>query len=268
MPLTTSPPSLHYESHGTGEPLLSIIGFGVTSALTRTVVAASPPGVRWITYDQPGTGRSAPDRFACTTGALAGAALRVLDELGLEATHVAGTSLGGAVALELALRAPHRVRSLILMATTAGGPLGRETSLTRLAGVSAQVAWGSLSRRRLWFGPALYSNEYLARRAGAQSVGTPYTGRAGVWALVGQTWAATLHDRSRDLHRIAAPTLVVHGDRDVLLPVGNAQRLAAGIPGAQLHVVSGGGHAFALERPSEVASLIARWVKDHASSPP
>ena len=125
-------------------------------------MAASDGGVRWITCDHPGSGRSSKRALACTTGGLALSATRVLDELGLETAHIAGASLGGAVALQVALRVPHRVRSLILMGTTAGGPLDRRIDPRKLMAVTARVVWGSLRRRRLWLAPAIFSPDFLA----------------------------------------------------------------------------------------------------------
>lgn len=153
---------MNYEDRGAGEPLLAIPGFGSSSASFEPIVAASDGGVRWITCDHPGSGRSSKRALACTTGGLALSATRVLDELGLETAHIAGASLGGAVALQVALRVPHRVRSLILMGTTAGGPLDRRIDPRKLMAVTARVVWGSLRRRRLWLAPAIFSPDFLA----------------------------------------------------------------------------------------------------------
>ena len=80
----------------------------------------------------PATGRSSKRALACTTGGLAPQRTRVLDELGLETAHIVGASLGGAIALQVALRVPHRVGSLILMGTTAAGPLDRRLDPRKL----------------------------------------------------------------------------------------------------------------------------------------
>jgi 3-oxoadipate enol-lactonase len=271
VPYTDDRPRLYYEIHGAGEPILLITGFGLSCALLRPLLRAAPGGVQFIVYDHPGIGRSDRCGVAYTTGMLAGAALRVLDRLGLRAAHIAGMSLGGAVAIELALRSPERVGSLALLGTTAAGPLGRHTDAVALARVGARVFTGSLSRRRLWFGPALYSPDHIRRTAGAaagpeRGPGGHTTG-ASMLALLGQTAAASLHDRGSAIKRITAPTLVMHGEADALLPVANARALARGIPGSTLVIVPGAGHAFELERPAEVTALLADWAHRHPISP-
>lgn len=256
---------LYYEVHGAGEPILLITGFGLSCSLLRPLLRAAPPGIRFIIYDHPGIGRSDRGGFAYTTGMLASAACGVLDQLELETAHIAGMSLGGAIAIELALRAPGRVSSLALLGTTAAGPLGRHTDPIALARVGGLVLIGSLSRRRLWFGPALYSAEHI-RRTSARATG-PERGPAGdatgpsVRALLGQATAASLHDRSRSLRQITARTLVIHGEADALLPVSNARDLAQKIPNSTLVIIPGAGHAFELEDPALIAGLLAEWAQ-------
>lgn len=270
MPRTATTPRLYYEVRGAGEPVLVIMGFGLSARVLAPLVAAGERDLRWITYDHPGIGRSDRSEVPWTTGRLAACAIKLADELQLDAFHVAGLSLGGAVALELALRYPSRLKSLILLGTTAAGPLGRGTRPDQLALVARRVAAASVGRRRLWFGPALYSPEYLLRRPPPAQVARHGDGpeQPSLRALLGQSFAASLHDRSRRLREIELPTLVVHGERDVLLPVSNARALAAGIPGAQLRILAGAGHAFALERPEEIAALLHDWTRRHAAPPP
>jgi fermentation-respiration switch protein FrsA (DUF1100 family) len=91
------------------------------------------------------------------------------------------------------------------------------------------------------------------------------------WSIAGQFLAAGLHDRALDLHRVTAPTLILHGERDLLVPVANARRLAAAIPDAELHVIGGSGHAVELERRDDVLSIACDWLVRRApaaGSPP
>jgi pimeloyl-ACP methyl ester carboxylesterase len=262
MPFTSSTPPIYYEDRGSGEPVLAITGFGLSSAVFDPLVLAGESRMRWITFDHPGTGRSRAARPAVTTARLAAGATAVLDELKLDCAHIFGVSLGGAVALELALQRPERVRSLILVATSADGPLQRGVDLPRLAAVGRRVAVGSVKRRRLWLAPMLFSEEYIARgprpriaRPGREAEPSPSQ-----FALLGQAWAASLHDRARELHRIGAPSLVLHARDDALVPVDNARRLAFGLPRAQLRVTQRGGHGFALEYPHETVTTVADWL--------
>ena len=229
-------------------------------------------GLRWITCDLPASGRSSNRALVCTTGGLALSATRVLDELGFETAHILGASLGGAIALQVALRVPHRVRSLILMGTTAAGPFDRRLDPRALLAVTARVASGSLRRRRLWLAPAIFSPDFLAHepdrakallRLVSADPPTP-------WGLAGQYVAAALHDVASDLDRISVPTLILHAERDVLVPVANAEQLARAVADSELHIFPGAGHAFGLEHPVTTALIIRDWVQRHpvAGTPP
>ncbi|MDX6686195.1 MAG: hypothetical protein QOF86_2323 [Baekduia sp.] len=261
MALTAAQPKLYFEDRGAGDPLLVITGFAVSCAVLEPLVDLYGTRLRCITYDHPGSGRSSKRSFPFSTARLAAGAIRVLDELGIEAAHVAGLSMGGIVAQELALRHPHRVRGLILMSTSSGGLL-KPADPRRVVAATASIVRGSLRRRRLWLGPAVFSPEFLERepdRAEAL-LGSVTNHPAAPWGIAGQLCATGLHNRARDLHRIRAPALVLHGERDILVPVSNAHRLAEGIPDADLHVFPGVGHAFEYERLDETFAVICDWL--------
>lgn len=262
MPLTITRPELYFEDRGAGDPLLVITGFAVSCAVLEPLVDLYGTRLRSITYDHPGSGRSSKRSFPFSTAHLAASATRVLDELGIEAAHVAGLSMGGIVAQELALRFPHRVRGLILMGTSASGPLSAPADPRKVATATASIVRGSLQRRRLWLGPAVFSPGFLEREPDlAEALLESVTNHpAAPWGIAGQLCATGFHDRALDLHHIRAPTLVLHGERDILVPVSNALRLAEGIPDADLHVFPGVGHAFEYERLDETFSVICDWL--------
>jgi pimeloyl-ACP methyl ester carboxylesterase len=262
MPRTAAAPHVYYEDEVTGEPLLAIAGFAASCAVFAPLIEASRDGLRWITYDHPAAGRSSRRAFVCTTASMARSAIDVLDELGLDTAHIAGASLGGAVALEVALRFPDRVRSLILMGTTAAGPLDRGTNVAQLLAMTLKVITGSVQRRRLWLGPAMFSTAFLEHEperadalAALVNVHPPTP-----WGVAGQYVAAALHNVADELPRIGAPTLVLHGEQDVPVPLRNAEQLVGGIPDAELHVFPGRGHAFGLESPVETAAAVEDWL--------
>jgi pimeloyl-ACP methyl ester carboxylesterase len=255
LPLTAATPHLYYEDRGAGEPLLAIVGFAASSAVLEPLAAPYSARFRYITYDHPGTGRSSKRSLPITTAQLAAGAVRLLDELGIESTHVMGHSLGGAVAQELALRFPHRVLGLILVGTSTSGPLSVPADPRQLA----RVAVHGLR-------PAIFSADFLERepeRADAL-MRALMAHRAPPWSIAGQLLAAGLHDRALDLHRVTAPALILHGERDRLVPVANARRLAGALPDAELHVIGGTGHAAELERRDDVLAIIGDWLAQRA----
>ncbi len=193
-----------------------------------------------ITPDNPGAGASPVDRARLTTGRLADGLAAVLDEAGVDAACVYGVSLGGMVAQELALRHPDRVRALVLGCTWPGGPhavLPTRAVVRRLVGKTT-------GEDSLLVSPA----HAAARRAAGEAPELlPAEGMAPQRAALRQFLAAVTHDASSRLGHLDAPTLVLHGTADRIVPVGNAELLAAAIPDAELRTYEGVGHAYPME---------------------
>jgi len=226
-----------YTVRGTGPPLLWMSGYLVPVVAFESVIDELS-GFTVVAMDHRGSGASRTRALPTTTGTMAHDALSVLDHLGVGAAHVVGSSLGGMVAQEIAIGWPHRVRTLVLCSTTAGGP-GAKTPPWR--DVAAEL-------------------NQTARRV---------PGHLGlrIMGALHQTAAASSHDATRRVHRILAPTLVVHGDEDELVPIGNASWLAEGIPSAQLEVVRGGSHLLVLESLAARA-VVKAWLDEHSDQPP
>jgi pimeloyl-ACP methyl ester carboxylesterase len=86
--------------------------------------------------------------------------------------------------------------------------------------------------------------------------------------VAAQLLASVFHDTVSRLDQVQAPTLVLHGERDVMAPLGNARMLVERIPSAELAIVPGAGHAYALERPDVSFELFASWYARHAPIAP
>lgn len=165
------------------------------------------------------------------------------------------------VAQELALRFPHRVRALVLGGTTPGGPHA-VLPLRELAALAGQLPGSASGARARALAAVLFSPEFRAREPERVAALLPYFARhrsrpAGIAA---HWWASVYHDTWARLPRLSRPTLVLHGGADGLAPLGSARRLAARIPGAELAVVPGAGHAYLLERPQESYELVAGFL--------
>lgn len=267
---TTSRPRLHLTDRGTGPPVLLVTGWTISSAVFDPIAHLYEPHVRVITYDHRGTGRSAPWPAPVSAAMLAADAARVLDDRGVEAAHVVGVSMGAVVALETALRFPGRVRSLTLIGGGPGGPRTALPPVPDAARALTAVARDSVRHRRVWPAAAVFSADFRATAdPGELAALTEPFGRhrAPPWAAGWQTLAMACYGAGPRLHRVRAPTLVLHGADDVMSPPANAERLAAGIPGARLVVCPGVGHAVPLERPRESARLLLDWVAEHAAAP-
>jgi pimeloyl-ACP methyl ester carboxylesterase len=173
--------------------------------------------------------------------------------------HALGLSLGGCVALALALRAPERVRSLILINAFARlptpGPRRVARLLTRLAllatapmrVVAAHVAGGLFPRpeQRALYEAAVASLSRTPRRA-----------------YFAAMRALAVFDAERQLSTVRCPTLVVTGERDLAVPRVAADCLARGIPGARLLVIAGSGHASNIDEPEALNRAVLDFLPE------
>src|SRR4051794_11319668 len=247
---------LYYERHGSGPALLLITGFTISAAVFEPVLDRYTPRFECILYDNRASGRSGVPLLPTSMPELAADAAGLLRALGVESAHVYGVSMGGMIAQELAIQFPERVRGLVLGGTTPGGPRAVRPDVRELAALGGSVA----ARRSL--GGALFSPEF--RRDHPDRVRTLLRyfarHRATAKGALSQFGATVYHDTVSRLHRIQAPTLVLHGDRDAMTPLANARLLAARIPDAELVVIAGAGHAYALERPQESFTALTSWL--------
>lgn len=178
----------------------------------------------------------------------------LLRALGVERAHVVGISMGGFIALELALRHPELVEKLVLVSTSAGGkthvPAGWRM---RVALLLPRPSWGDrgkLAKRsyRAIMGPG-YAKAHPEVMEMIADVARHRPQSAAAYRR--QLHASLGHDAAARLGQIAAPTLVVHGTRDPLVPVGNGTYLASQIPGARLILYENTGHVPIVERAEE-----------------
>ncbi len=255
---------LHVEQAGAGEPLLFITGFAISAAVFEPVLPLYAERFAVTAYDNRGAGRSSGATPGLSIAELAADAVGVLDALGIESAHVYGLSMGGMIAQEVALRFPHRVRALVLGGTTAGG-LHAVVPWRELAALARQLPGASGGVRARTLAALLFSPEFRAAepervtallRLFARHRAHP-VGVAAHW------WATVYHDTWSRLPRLDRPTLVLHGSADALMPLGSARRLADRVPGAELAVVQGAGHAYPLERPQESYDLLVDFLDRH-----
>ncbi len=259
---------LHFEdSGGSGPPVLLIMGLGMNATgWWRTIPVLVEAGLRVIAFDNRGVGRSERVPGPYTAAEMADDAVSVLDAAGVEDAHVYGISLGGMIAQEVALRHPDRVRALVLGATTAGGDelvpaVEAVNDFVRLrAQMTAEHAvWASV--------PINYAAR--TRREGGQRIAEDIAQRLRfpVEAEYYSAQLAAAHGHAAAVSEIRAPTLVVHGEEDVLIPPANGERLAELIPGAELSLWPGAAHLYFTDEPEidrYVAGFIARSIPSPA----
>jgi 3-oxoadipate enol-lactonase len=253
---------LSYDRAGEGPPLLLIMGMsGTRLHWGEPFLGELRRDFDVIAYDHRGVGRSTRLEGALTIRDLATDAATLMAALELESAHVMGISMGGMIAQELALAAPERIQTLTLGCTYCGGPgsmLGGPEVRGRLAS-AMQSGDRAHALRTAWelnvSGPTAADDDSYARFL---AIGEQYA--VAVPVIMAQMQAIAAHDTSARLGAIAAPTLVVHGSEDVMIPPANGAIIAGRIPGARLELVAGAGHMFWWERPERAAEL----VREHA----
>ena len=252
--------ALYYEdSGGTGAPVVFSHGMLWDRTLFAPQIAVLKNRYRCIAYDHRGQGRSADDiGRAISMETVTEDAAALIEKLGLGPVHFCGLSLGGIVAMRLAIGRPDLIRSLVLLDTTADAEPYKlkykaMTVMARLFGVGF-VAPAIM--------PALYGKTTLndPARAGKRHEWTQQLimNRTSIWrAANGVLERKSIYG---ELGEIVAPTLVMVGDEDVSTPKALADRIAGAIPQAKLIVLPGAGHGSTLEQPAIVTAAIGAFL--------
>jgi poly(3-hydroxyalkanoate) depolymerase len=248
---------------GTGSPLLVLTGIGASLELSAPFERAlNAHGVQTLALDAPGTGASSRYPRPRRMPGLARTVEQTLDALGYDQVDVLGVSFGGVLAQQLAHQVPQRVRRLVLAAIAAGVP--------GLGGVpgSPRALLALATPRRY------YSPDYYRRIAGSLYGGEArrdpdallhgsiarFSHAPSLRGYLDQLYAISFWTGLPWLWRLRQPTLVLAGDDDPIVPVINGRILTRVIPNARLEIIRGGGHLFLLERPTELAALIAPFL--------
>jgi pimeloyl-ACP methyl ester carboxylesterase len=246
---------IRVRSKGEGPPLVFLHGpWGLTwdpflDHLARSFTVVAP--------EHPGTTPEAPDDVYHLDGLwdLVLCYDELLDALGLSQVALVGHSFGGMVACELAAAAPHRVRRLVLI-----DPIGFWRDADRITN------WMTLDPGRLR--DALFHDP--GSEAARRLFGVIDDPEAALAARVRRTWAmgATgkfiwpIPDKGlkKRIHRVKAPTLIVWGKEDRLVPLVYAEEFSRRIAGARVQTVDAAGHAPQLEQPEKVARMVADFL--------
>jgi pimeloyl-ACP methyl ester carboxylesterase len=256
---------LHCTVRGQGPAILFIQGVGVHGDGWRPQVESLAAQYTCVTFDNRGVGRSVPAGAPITVAQMAGDARAVLDGLGVESAHVIGHSLGGLVALQLALDARPRVRSLSLLCTFASGK-----------------AAAPLTPRMVWLGLRSRVGTRRMRRRGFLAIimppgepADPVTSAADLAPLFGhdlgdqlpivdaQLKAMRGTDLTARLPALAGlPTLVMSAAYDPIAPPGVGRVMAAGIPGARYLEAAGASHGL----PITHAAWVNGELRGHLAS--
>ena len=245
---------VHVMRGGTGAPLLYLHGasgapvwqpFMEKLAETRDV----------IVVEHPGFGQSQHPAWLDSMSDLAYFYLDLIDQLGLKNLDVLGGSIGGWLALEIAIRDSSNLRSIGLIA-----PAGIHVKGLRKADI---FMWSPQETARNLFHDQSYAEAMLAAPSTPESLLTMLQNRLTTAKVA---WQPRLHnpDLPKWLHRIKVPTLIVWGDEDKLIPPAYGPHFAQMIPGARLEAIPATGHLPQTEKPEEFVAVYNRFIEEIA----
>ena len=254
---------INYEEHGSGPPVVMIGGLGADTYLWSKQVPQFKKRFRVVVFDNRGTGESdKPDEpysipmFAADTAGL-------MRTLGIERAHVVGASLGGLIAQELALTHPEMVDRLVLVCTSFNGPKSVRPSLWSLIPILFAVRRTGNPEADIRRSFAVFTSarwiaenprevdEFVAWRVAHPQ--PPFAFKRQRQSIRG----FTTEDR---LGGITAPTLIVQGDSDRVVPVANARLLAERIPGSRVVILKDSGHACSFDQRERFNETVLEFL--------
>ncbi len=254
--------NLEYYVEGSGPPLLMIMGFsGQASSWSEPFLERLWPHFSVVRFSNRGTGESDRPQEATTIRMMADDAAALLRALGIERAHVLGASMGGMIAQELALNHADMLNGLVLCCTTTGGA-GHVAANAEV--FSMMMPAPGLPRedqiRKAW--PAMCTPGFIEDRLDFMEMmlRTSLINPTPIETIMKQMAAVQAFDAYDRLGGIKAPTLIVHGDADVLVPTANGRTLHERIPGSELAIIPGVGHMISWEKPAEAARVITDFL--------
>lgn len=245
---------------GDGPPLLLMMGVGGNVEMWDALLA-NLPDRQLIAFDMPGTGGSSTSFVPMPMILLARIVDRLLDRLGYAQVDVLGLSWGGLLAQQFAITHRPRVRRLVLAATLpgGGGVPGRPSAIRVLLTPRRYYSRDYLERvaptlygGRIRNNPELFHQQAVARFEQPPSM----------VGYVNQLFAAMTFTSLPFLRCIHAPTLILAGNDDPIVPLINGRILQRGIRDSRLEIIAGGGHLFLFEEAARSGELITRFLDD------
>ena len=254
-----------FDLRGTGEPIVMIHGAQGDQSMFNDIAALFTRDFRVLTFDQRGSGLSEKPDMDYSIALFADDTAALMDHVGFSKAHIVGVSMGGMIAQEFALRHPHKVSSLVLGCTTAGGPKAHRIGGPAFTAAYSAKAMSAEDRGRA-LAEAAFTKGYIDRHpeivpamieARRQRPIDPV-------ALDHRLKAALNHDTYDRLSQINCPTLVITGREDALIAWENSENLAHHIPGANLVVLEPAGHCFWLEQPQQSAEALLNFIRSNS----
>jgi pimeloyl-ACP methyl ester carboxylesterase len=254
---------LNYRLEGEGDETIVLVN-GLADDLETWVFQIDDllaAGYRVLRFDNRGVGSSTAPPGPYTTALFASDTKALVDELGLRDFHLVGVSMGGMIAQEYAIANSADLRSLTLACTYAAPGPFCSRMFAMWADLAPQLGVPFVMRDvTLWAFTVPFFEEREEELAEFETAMADLP--QPLDAYLAQLGSIRTHDTTDRLDRITAPTLVLAGEEDILIPVRLSQRLQAGIPGSTWATTKGG-HACLWEHPAAFNEALLEFVNSH-----
>jgi len=254
--------NLYYQVEGEGEPVLFIMGTGLTHALWSRQIDAFKHKYQCISYDNRGTGETDRTKDGHTVANYAEDAAGLLDHLKVSSAHVAGWSLGSCIGQEMAIHHPDKVRSLILIATWCRPYpfLRRRFEVqTEIAKLGNQRLLGEYSVLHLFRADHLDEHDDEVLQFQRRSLEGP--GRSPMETMIAHYRMDIEHDTAERLSQIKVPTLVLGGEDDALIRAPYQEEVHRRIAGSEINLIPKADHMALALIPDQVNRIALDFLE-------
>ncbi len=254
---------IYWDAQGQGDPVLLIMGLSYPSDMWHRTRPVLSTNYRTIALDNRGAGRSDVPPGPYPIALMASDAAAVLDAAGVESAHLFGVSMGGMIAQEFALQYPQRVRSLILGCTAAGGPTAvrAEREATDLLMARVRMSPEQAAEAIV---PFIYDASTPRERI-EEDLAIRKAWLARPEAYMAQLQGILAWESYSRLPGVSAPTLVIHGESDRLVPSANGKLVAERIPGARFVMLRSASHIFLSDQTDAAHRAILEFLGEQSA---
>lgn len=260
---------IYYETHGPPEaqPIVWISGWGNSYWLWFRQIPAFKERYRCVVFDNRGAGRSSKPDYPYTMPMFADDTVGLMDALGIDNAHIVGVSMGGYIAQQIAVSYPEKVRSLVLISTHFGGtsfvPQENRTLAMMFASPTETISQEEALEMRysVAYSPRfVQENRSLLQQIGEWLEQNPQP----VYARLHQASASvgSAFNLEAEVKQVSAPTLILQGTDDLMIPPKNAEMLADSISTSRLVLVEGGPHMIIFEQHEKINSAILSFIDE------
>lgn len=254
--------NLYYEIHGDkGEPLVLIAGLASDSQSWLPVITRLSQHYQVITFDNRGVGRTTPQNIKISIQQITDDTIALIKHLGYSSVNILGHSMGGMIALDIAIRYPQCVYKLILAATSASN-CKRNNALF--------ADWATYLKRgmdpELWFkniffwifSQKFFENQLAVKEAIQYSINYPYPQKP--TGFINQIKAIENFDCYKNLSIVNATTMVIAGKEDLLIPEEICSNLARAIKNASFCTITDAAHSIHTDQPKLFTDCVLKFL--------